>query len=309
VTAPVDPVEEGAHPPGPEPLWSESWYFDFVDEAAGIGGWIRLGLMPNQDVAWINALVCGPAMPTVALVDFHAPLPADPGEVVSGAIEMRHGAAEALRDYRVAVRGPASSYDDPAGLLVAGARGRPAELELDLHWRTEGVPFGYQVTPRYEIPCAVTGSVVAAGATFDLAAAPGQRDHSYGVRDWWSMDWVWSAIHLDDGTHLHGVDLRIPGVEPMSVGYLQRSGEALVPATSVTARSEFADDGLPADATLTFEPGPVSAEIDPRGHAPVRLVAPDGRVSLFPRAWAAVATADGRRGVGWLEWNRSRLSS
>ncbi len=24
------------------------------------------------------------------------------------------------------------------------------------------------------------------------------------------MDWVWSALHLDDGTHLHGVDIRIP---------------------------------------------------------------------------------------------------
>ncbi|MBV9721686.1 MAG: hypothetical protein JO082_07185 [Mycobacterium sp.] len=41
------------------------------------------------------------------------------------------------------------------------------------------------------------------------------------------------------------------------------------------------------------------------GQAPVQLVAPDGRISYFPRGWANVSTADGRSGVGWLEWNRN----
>ena len=31
----------------------------------------------------------------------------------------------------------------------------------------------------------------------------------------------------------------------------------------------------------------------------------DGRISHFPRAWATVTTDDGRRGIGWLEWNRN----
>ena len=58
--------------------------------------------------------------------------------------------------------------------------------------------------------------------------SPGQRDHSWGVRDWWAMDWVWSALHLDDGTHIHGVDIRIPGAPPIGVGYLQQPGQPLV---------------------------------------------------------------------------------
>jgi hypothetical protein len=49
-----------------------------------------------------------------------------------------------------------------------------------------------------------------------------------------------------------------------------------------------------------------AATIDIRGHAPVPLTSPDGRVSHFPRAWATVTTADGRTGVGWLEWNRNQ---
>lgn len=119
------------------------------------------------------------------------------------------------------------------------------------------------------------------------------------------MDWVWSALHLTDGTHLHGVDLRIPGMPPVSVGYIEPPGAPVVETTSVTAAAEFADDGLPMTTTLEMLPGPITATVDIRGHAPVRLVSPDGRVSLFPRAWALVRTADGRDGVGWLEWNRN----
>ena len=300
-----DPADEAAHTPADDPLWNESWYWDFVDETQGIGGWIRLGLIPNQNVAWINALVCGPGIPTAALVDFHAPSPGDPNDVIGAGIAMRHGATVPLQTYRVEVSGAARAYEDPAGLLHEQP-GVPAELAMDLTWNTAGTPYAYRITTRYEIPCTVSGSVTVDGETYTFDAVPGQRDHSRGVRDWWSMDWVWSALHLEDGTHLHGVDLRIPGMPPVSVGYIQPPGEPVIETTSVVADAELATDGLPVHTTLTYAPGPITAEIDVRGHAPVRLDAPDGRVSFFPRAWASVQTEDGRRGVGWLEWNRNQ---
>ena len=34
----------------------------------------------------------------------------------------------------------------------------------------------------------------------------GQRDHSWGVRDWWAFGWCWAAARLDDGTRVHMVD-------------------------------------------------------------------------------------------------------
>ena len=74
----------------------------------------------------------------------------------------------------------------------------------------------------------------------------------------------------------------------------------------MTAEAALAPNGLPAATTLTMEPGPIRLTIDVQGHAPVRLVAPDGRVSFFPRAWATVETEDGRSGVGWLEWNHNQ---
>ena len=300
-----DPVDEAAHMPGEEPLWNESWYWDFADATQGVGGWIRLGLVPNQNLAWINALICGPDIPTVALLDFHAALPNDPNDIRSGDIEMRHAATVPLQEYRVAVSGGAQLYDDPAALL-RGEPGRPVDLAMDLVWTTTGTPYAYRIATRYEIPCTISGTVTVEDRSYAFSAVPGQRDHSHGVRDWWSMDWVWSALHLDDGTHLHGVDLRIPGMPPVSVGYIQPPGQPVIETTGVTAGATLGDDGLPLTTTLTMEPGPLTATIDIRGHAPVRLVAPDGRVSFFPRAWATVQTADGRNGVGWLEWNTNQ---
>ena len=300
-----DPADEAAHAPGEEPLWSESWYWDFADAKQGVGGWIRLGLVPNQNLAWINALICGPDIPTVALLDFHAPLPADPNDIRNDGIEFRHAATIPLQENRVEVSGAAQLHDDPAGLL-RGDPGRPADLAMDLVWTTTGTPYAYRIATRYEIPCTISGTVTADGRTYEFTAVPGQRDHSHGVRDWWSMDWVWSALHLDDGTHLHGVDLRIPGMPHVSVGYIQPPGQPVIETTSVAAEARLGDDGLPVATTLTMEPGPLTATIDIRGHAPVRLDAPDGRVSFFPRAWATVQTADGRHGVGWLEWNTNQ---
>jgi hypothetical protein len=290
-----DPADEEAHPAGDEPLWSESWYFDFADPQQGVGGWVRLGLMPNENTTWINVLLCGPDMPTIALIDFHD----------TGAIDLTLDAVEPLRTYTVAVRGTGQAYDDPAALL-RGEPGRAVDMRMDLTWTTAGTPYQYRITPRYEIPCTVSGTVTADGRVFEVTGVPGQRDHSWGVRDWWSMDWVWSALHLDDGSHIHGVDLRIPGAPPIGVGYLQQPGEPLIELQAVTAREAFADNGLPVSTELTVAPGDVTATIDIRGHAPVLLTSPDGRVSHFPRAWAAVTTADGRTGVGWLEWNRNQ---
>ena len=81
---------------------------------------------------------------------------------------------------------------------------------MNLEWATDGTPYKYRLATRYEIPCTVSGTVSIDGKSYRFDAVAGQRDHSWGVRDWWSMDWVWSALHLDDGTHVHGVNIRIP---------------------------------------------------------------------------------------------------
>ncbi|HEY7051205.1 MAG TPA: phosphotransferase [Mycobacterium sp.] len=306
VPQPLQPQldDEFAHSAGPEPMWNESWYCDFVDPAQRIGGYVRLGLTPNEGVAWMTALLCGPGQRTIAVLDFNAAPPDDPFTLRTSIFDFTQDIPEPLRTYEVRLHGCGEAYDDPAALL-RGESGHGVDVTMDLTWSTVGVPYQYRLTSRYEIPCTVSGSIIVDGTRTAFEAVPGQRDHSWGVRDWWGMDWVWSALHLDDGTHLHGVDIRLPGAPPIGVGYIQNPEEPLKELEGVTAQAAFADNGLPTATSLTLNPGPVELTADIQAHAPLRLVAPDGRVAWFARAWAHVTTSDGRAGVGWIEWNRN----
>jgi hypothetical protein len=297
-----DESDEFAHQPGIEAMWNESWYCDFVDQDQGTGGYIRLGVTPNEGVAWFTALLCGPDQPTVAVLDFEAPLD-DPFAVRTERFEFSHEVGQPLQSYRIRLQGRGERHDDPSALL-RGTPGEGVDVSMELEWSTAGAPYQYRLTPRYEIPCSVSGTVTVDGRHMTFDAVPGQRDHSWGVRDWWGMEWVWSALHLGDGTHLHAVDIRLPGAPPIGVGYIQSPSASLVELAAVDARASFADNGLPQSTEITLNPGGLEAVADIRGHAPLRLAAPDGRVAWFARSWVSIRTSDGRDGVGWIEWNR-----
>jgi hypothetical protein len=211
--------DEASHKPGPEELWNESWYFDVADVKSGVGAYVRLGTYPNQgkDKTWYTAVICGPGRPTIAVLDFEAPLPDQELSIKTDSIKAGQKSEIGLELYHVSLEGKGEVHDDPAAIL-RGEKGKPTDVTLDLRWKTAGTPYQYRITTRYEIPCSVTGTIKANGETFTIDAAPGQRDHSWGVRDWWSMDWVWQTVHLNDGTHIHGLDLRVPEMPKMYMG-------------------------------------------------------------------------------------------
>ena len=78
----------------------------------------------------------------------------------------------------------------------------------------------------------------------------------------------------------------------------------VVEVDAVGASEDVGPDGLITGATLTF--GDLTLAVEPRAFGPLRLEAPDGRVSEFPRAMCRFTAPDGRTGAGWVEWNRNR---
>jgi hypothetical protein len=295
-------ADEGRHPPGPEALWNESWYFDGVSDDGQLGLYVRLGRLPNQDVCLYTACVCGPGRASIMLVDAAAPLPgvADEHQAIATAtIQAEQQCLEPLRRFRVLARGTAEAHADHSAPL-RGERGEPVELELDLIWETDGIPYSWRQSTRYEIPCRVNGRVRIGAEEIDFSG-PGQRDHSWGARDWWAVDWMWSGLHLEDGTHTHAVGL--PQMPGYGVGYVQRAGE-LAEIESVTATEQDRENGLIELARIDSGPDELSLEVEPLAFGALRLEAPDGRLSLFPRAMCRVRAADGRTGTGWVEWNR-----
>jgi hypothetical protein len=220
----------------------------------------------------------------------------------------------------------------------------PTEASLDLTWTTDGEPYHYVLTTRYEIPCLVAGRVTIGDETFEVNGQ-GQRDHSWGVRDWWAFGWCWSSARLDDGTRVHLADIRIPGA-PVYFGYVQTPGAGdtarVMTITSLAVHENLGHEGLPKVARIDLTamdlarepghkaddnhdtssgsgPGPgdeneettggqtrvqLGIDVEPLAYGPVLLRDDNGRTSRFPRALVRYRTDDGRSGAGWIEWNQ-----
>ena len=299
-----DPADEGRHAHGAEGSWNESWYFDAVSDDGQLGMYTRIGRVPNQGVALFTASIVGPGRPSIMLVDGGAPLPDidDDAQVIDIAgLHVEHRCEQPLQRFRVTLTGTGQAHDD-ASAPLRGEQGSPVVIAFDLVWETAGVPYSWRQATRYEIPCRVTGTI-RIGEEEIAFAGPGQRDHSWGARDWFAVDWMWNALHLEDGTHTHAVG--VPQMPGYGVGYVQRDGE-LREIQSVHATEEVAANGLITRAEVVSGPDELAMEIEPVAFGAILLIAPDGRRSHFPRAMCRVRTGDGRAGTGWIEWNRNQ---
>jgi hypothetical protein len=301
----VDPADERRHEPGPEPLWGESWYFDFFSADGSVAGWLRLGLYPNLGVAWYHALLTGVDRATVAVIDTTAPIPKG-DQLRAPGLWADHDCRIPLDHWQVANEAHAIEVDDPLDLYAAEPRGRVVPMALDLEWETAGTPYHYGATTRYEIPCLVHGEINVGDERLHLEGR-GQRDHSWGVRDWWQFGWCWTSGWLDDGLRFHGSDIRIPDVD-IGFGYVQPATGPMVTTNQVHASETLGDSGLPTAGVVAI--GDLDLTLDPVGFAPVLLLSPPPvRASRFPRAVCRVTAAGGRPGWCWAEWNQPRGSS
>jgi hypothetical protein len=301
----VDPADEQRHPPGPEPLWNESYYLDFVAGDGDLAGYVRIGLYPNLGVTWWTTVVVGAERPLVSSLAFDLPIPGGTGlALVADDFDVDGTIDDPLTVMRVVGRAPAAVLDDPAA-VYREEPGTPTALALDLTWTTDGVPYQYGVTTRYEVPCLVAGEITVGGERLAVEAQ-GQRDHSWGVRDWWAFGWCWAAARLDDGTRVHFADIRMPG-QGIALGYVQPPDGSVQPVETLEVSELLGDEGLPVHGRAVVVPGGIDLEIRPIAFGPILLTAADGRTSRFPRAAARFTAADGRRGTGWIEWNQPTL--
>jgi hypothetical protein len=302
VAPPPTPADEGRHPPEDGALWNESWYFDFTDADGTLGGYVRLGLYPNLGVSWLWACVVGEDRPLVTVIDHDAPLPRAPGlELRTEGLWADLVCETPLEHWTVGLEAFGVALDDPAEVYRT-CRGERIALGFDLEWETWRGTYAYPGLSRYEVPCRVHGEVLVGQERIDFDGW-GERDHSWGTRDWWSFEWCWTAGRLDDGTMWHASRPLVEGLryEP---GFVQAPGEGALPeqVSGFTATETLGPEGLPTAAGL--EVGELALAVEPRWFAPVRLDAPDGRVSRLARALSRCASPDGRTGWAWMEWNQ-----
>lgn len=307
-----NPSDEARHPHTDEELWNESYYFDWFDDAAGLGGYVRIGFYPNLGVVWYWACLVGPDRKLISIVDHEVPLPAgDSLDLAHEGLWASMHIPTPLERVTVDLEAFGLILDDPTDMYARPPVGEVVPFGFELDFETDRAAYLWPpITDRYEIPCAVTGRVQVGDEVYEISGW-GQRDHSWGSpRDWWSMSWCWTAGRLEDGTRFHTAGGFFPGSD-WGVGYELSADAApggefsefdeIAVATTIDDTKE-GREGLPSSANLKF--GDLDLTLTPVAFSPVLLVSPDDREARFPRALATVTAADGRTGTGWIEWNQ-----
>ncbi len=296
--------DEGRHAAGVEELWGESWYHDFAAADGSYGGYLRLGLYPNLGVAWYWVHLVRRGQPLVVIRDHRVVCPNPTRgavEIVSDRVRGSWRPVQPLRAYRITTEGTGVALANPADAFH-GEQGPEVPVSLDLTWEGVVPCFPYAMTTRFEQSAMVTGEVVI-GDEVIAVHCPGQRDHSWGVRDWWAFPWVWCSGRLDDGTWWHCARSALAKADLFQTGYVVDPGESeWREVTTIGLDYELDAEQMPTHAQITV--GDLELQLTPELHAPVLLTSRDGaKISRVPRVMCGVSTADGRTGHCWLEFN------
>ncbi|MEY9892571.1 hypothetical protein ABIA31_006248 [Catenulispora sp. MAP5-51] len=264
-----------------QPLWSRSWYFDFVSRDGSAGGFVRVGEYPHLGQTWWWAYVVG-----------------QDRKVAGAALELPGSLPGSLADdapFRLddsALRMSVGPGPDEDWHLTAAGDG----FALNIRWSATAPPHEYGRGNRYEQPGWARGAVTVGGDTLAVDG-PGQRDHSWGVRDWWRLGWHWCAGWLDDGERFQATRLEARGrIAPD--GYLLPLGGKARPVLLAEV-----DTGAETQAGTRITLDGRWFVFEDLAAVPLTLTAPDGRHSILTRSMAAVRGPDGRTGFGWREHN------
>ena len=294
----IEPADERRHPPGPEPDWEESWYFDFVAADGELGGFVRLALRPGDGRAWYWAYLAGRGRALVAVRDHDVELPRGKAlEVRSAGLWAEMTCETPLDHWSMGLEAFGVALDDPTEAW-RGERGDREALGLDMEWEAVGAacPLPAPAFPAgYAQPSAVSGEVLV-GSERIAVDGRGWRTHVWGPRTPSPAEW-WAAGHLDDGTAIcawsaGGAWVYAPGEEPAAAA--ARGGADLRP------------DGLVRGATLTVDDrelavGPLASAVVPFADAGAAA----GRGVV--RALCSLE-GGGRSGWGWYEVSAARAA-
>lgn len=273
------PLEESAefpHERGAEKEWNESLYFNFTDPSRGIGGYTRIGVLPNQDSdIGVMMLFAGGKRLLVTNQSGRA--------VTAGGFKvgtLAYERTEPLREWRLTFAGEMGDLADSRDLFVVDPESFPRRpVEVNLTWTGMAPAFNFKDadpsavaemiveartrfsdlrsvskvgSEHYEQAGKVTGTIRFGGETLEIVGS-GHRDHSWGVRDWSApRAWTWLTCQFGDELAFNLSRVAIESVDIFN-GFLCHGGRNY-PLRRAKLTTEFEDDGTTQKAlSFTFE--------------------------------------------------------
>jgi hypothetical protein len=248
------PSDEQRRAPGPEPWWADAWEIDFAADAStgaeGVGGFVRLALLPNQGVAWWWTGLLTPRL--VAVRDHEVPMPRAGLEVRADGLWGEMVCETPLEHWSIGLEAFGIAYDDPADAW-GDEWGERLPVGLDLEWEATAEPgdlppAGPTPDPGgvgWAQPGRIHGEILVGPDRIPVSGT-GFHSRASGVLDWWNGQrrrrtaWVTDAGEgfVDGG---EGPDPVVLGVAPLLV---TTPGRPSVRLARSLGRVQGADGGI-----------------------------------------------------------------
>ncbi|AMN45755.1 hypothetical protein ACG33_01265 [Steroidobacter denitrificans] len=193
----LHPEDDHMHAVSEHPSHNESMFFNFFDDALGMGGFVRIGNRPNEGYAEMTFCVF---LPSGELLMQWAK-PALPSNDVFSAAGLKFKVLEAGRRLSVSYVGEAVRIKDPLemrqpGKALRGNPSVPTRLKLDISGMGPMIGDRDGTSPdavifldgvgHYQQVIAAMGEL-SVGEDLWMLNARGVRDHSWGPRQWHSI--------------------------------------------------------------------------------------------------------------------------
>jgi hypothetical protein len=246
------------HPVEGDGAWSESYYFNAYDTVVDAGFFSRIGIRPNEGTIDASLSVW---LPSGDVAHLRAERPQ--GEMIDSHLEVgpiTYECITPMREWRL--RGVGSALVQALGPHAPAPHGEHAtcDLEVDVTFHAFTPPIGVDGQGRekhgasrlvsasvgkghFEQAGRWTGSIAVDGVVHHLVDARGNRDKSWGPRQWGGPKmWRWFSINIGDAVAFGGIRIDTE-VGNLHRGWVWRDGVA----TSVKewqVRTELAEDDL-----------------------------------------------------------------
>ncbi len=239
------------HPVGDNPEWSESFYFNFYDRSNSIFAFMRIGLKPNRRE---KSVYCFFMLPDGTLYGIKDDEPMTNMDIKTRGLSFVKIFPE--KEWALNFNG----YLPRLG----GAKPLPEKVSFSIAFESLNKIFNYRecvsgikeqisqsvASEHLEQFGRATG-VLNIGNSEYMIHGLGERDHSWGVRDWNAPKmWIWLTCQFSEEYALNVTKLVVPEGE-VDAGFIHLKGRnvALVKADIQT---EYAADGSPQSLRMTL---------------------------------------------------------
>lgn len=183
---------ESNHTPTENPFWQESWYFNFSDTFAGVWGLSRIGYRPGKNTA--DGLL-------MAVIDGKP-------EVLYAPVGRKLDSAKVMIDSPRTLKTNNLIYHCEEPLSRWRIHAKTSRLDFDVTFNAETPAHVFPAmdakqasaaSDHYEQSGRVTGRLRIGDIERTLNGR-GQRDHSWGPRDWSGVgSWIWLSGQFESG--------------------------------------------------------------------------------------------------------------